>query len=250
MELNTFLEWNQHFNLKNLFLCCFVIFMFEASVANATFPESHVKTLRPFDLHKAHKMKQKFLWHLVLIEQKVLQGIEFLARFLRSCLAWKFLQEKILWKSNSPSIGDCKNCQNSLTMHVFDGKNWISFFTNSLFSGLAISNFTTMCHTNLKATRMLQWPESWSRSPAAQRQLRSEWTPPSNPLGCSDSPQSNLNPKVHKLQHWLRCFVGAGDLNCGSLVLPPELKSSQAATLVHLAGLQDWSHFYTCRAAL
>ncbi len=107
MELNTFLEWNQHFNLKNLFLCCFVIFMFEASVANATFPESHVKTLRPFDLHKAHKMKQKFLWHLVLIEQKVLQGIEFLARLGKisqelPCV--KILARKILWKLNSPLV--------------------------------------------------------------------------------------------------------------------------------------------------
>ena len=44
------------------------------------FRKNRNSSLRLFDLHKARKIKQKFLWHLVLIEQKVLQGIEFLAR--------------------------------------------------------------------------------------------------------------------------------------------------------------------------
>ena len=52
-------------------------------------------------------MKQKFLSCLVLIEQKILQGIEFLARLGKisqelPCV--KILARKILWKSNSPQV--------------------------------------------------------------------------------------------------------------------------------------------------
>ncbi len=87
----------------------FVIIIFELVLALGQHPNLIItecsESMRPFDLHKARKMKQKFLWCLVLIEQKVLQGIEFLARLDKisqelPCV--KILARKILWKTNSP----------------------------------------------------------------------------------------------------------------------------------------------------
>ena len=62
-------------------------------------------TLRPFDLRKAHKTFLLFLQDLLLIEQKVLQGIQFLARLGKISQEYpcvQILARKILQKSNSP----------------------------------------------------------------------------------------------------------------------------------------------------
>ena len=68
------------------------------------------ETVRPFDLRKAHKTFLLFLQDLLLIEQKVLQGIQFLARLGKISQEYpcvQILARKILRKSNSPSFFLC-----------------------------------------------------------------------------------------------------------------------------------------------
>ncbi len=104
--------------------------IFWQTSAQKNYKKKHILTnfvsKRLLDLHKVNKICLKFLWHLALIEQKVLQEIGFLARLYKisqelPCV--KILVRKILWKSNSPINNQKKDelCKSKSAVFLYDG---------------------------------------------------------------------------------------------------------------------------------